>query len=404
MRIAYFDCFSGAGGDMIVAALLHAGADERELRRTLDGLNVKDFTLAIEPVRKQGFAATRFKVSLNEAQKQPHRHLKQIRDIIESATLTDTVKDRAIRIFTRLAEAEARVHGTSVEKVHFHEVGAVDAVLDVVAAVSALERLGVERVLCSPLPVGSGSVKCEHGVMPVPAPAVAELLKNVPIAETAETGELTTPTAAAILTTLAAEFGPIPAIRFDRIGYGAGTREGAVMPNVLRVLIGESAPADSSGDADNVDEVIVLETNLDDATPQQLGHCVDRLLSEGALDAWLVPIQMKKSRPGYVLTVLGRPDQVDGLERIVFAETPTFGIRRSRATRSKLSRRHDTVATPYGPVRVKVGERDGHVTATPEYEDCRAAALTHGVALRTVMAAAADAWRRSPESSKPRED
>ena len=389
MRVAYFDCFSGAGGDMIVASLLDAGADAAALREGLVGLGLGGYTLAIERVNKQGIAATRFHVALDAATHQPHRHLKHIVEIIDSAKLPDRVRDRAKRIFTRLAEAEARIHGATIEKVHFHEVGAVDAILDVVGAVFALELLGVERVACSPIPVGSGTISCSHGVMPVPAPATAELLKGVPIAACDETGELTTPTAAAVLTTLATEFGPMPAMKTASIGYGAGTRDGQKRPNVLRVLIGDAAPTTGA----DVDQVMLLETNLDDATPQTIGYCVEQFFSAGALDVWTQPILMKKQRSGVLLSVLCSPGDAAKMERVMFVETPTFGVRRRLVERAILKRRQETVATPFGEIRMKIGEREGVTTATPEFEDCRAAALEHGAALREVIAAADAAWR-----------
>ena len=388
MSQAYFDCFSGAGGDMIVAALIDAGADPDALRRGLASLGVSGYDLGIESVRKQGFAATRFRVSLTDQGNQPHRHLKHIVEILDGSSLPATVIDRAKRIFTRLAEAEAAVHGSTVDRVHFHEVGAVDAIVDVVGAVLALDLLGVERIVCSPLPTGSGTVTCDHGVMPVPAPATAELLKGVPIAPCEEVGELLTPTAAAVLTTLASEFGPLPAMTIERIGYGAGARDGKHRPNVLRVLTGMPTEAPAT------DEVTILETNVDDATPEILGHCMERLLEEGALDVYAVPIQMKKSRSGVLLCVLCEHEKAADLERLLFAETTTFGIRRHRATRAKLERRHETVPTRFGEIRMKVGEGSGIETASPEYEDCRSAARRHGVALREVMAAAQAGWQQ----------
>lgn len=394
MTTAYFDCFSGAGGDMIVAALIDAGADPDALKQKLSGIGVGGYSINIERIRKQGFAAVRFDVRLDESQEQPHRHLKHVVAVIEAANLPGVVEERSIRVFTRLAEAEAAVHGTTVEKVHFHEVGAVDAIIDVVGAVLALDMLGVTRVVCSPIPTGSGTVRCQHGVMPVPAPATAQLLRGVPLAACDEAGELTTPTAAAILTTLADGFGPMPEMTVRSVGYGAGAREGESRPNLLRVLIGEAAQTDG-GDAD---EVVVLETNLDDATPEMIGHCMERLLDAGALDVYTVPIQMKKSRPGVLLTVLCAGERAAAMERIIFAETPTFGIRRHRATRAKLSRRWETVKTAYGDIRIKIGEHDGVVTVTPEYEDCRAAAIEHGVPLREVMAAAHRAQAGSTRS------
>jgi uncharacterized protein (TIGR00299 family) protein len=392
MNIAYFDCFSGAGGDMIVASLIDAGADADALRRDLASLGVGGYSLSIESVNKQGFAATRFHVELDPEEKQPHRHLKDIVGILEASKLTDRVKQNATRVFERLAEAEARVHGTTIDRVHFHEVGAVDAIIDVVGAVQALELLGVEEVVCSPVPTGSGTVKCDHGVMPVPAPATAELLKGVPLAESDEVGELVTPTAAALLTTLAHKFGPIPAMMVSSIGYGAGTREGVRVPNLLRVLTGRPT------DAGETDRITVLETNLDDASPELIGHCMERLLNEGALDVFAVPIHMKKSRTGVVLTVLCGPGRVAVMERILFAETTTFGIRRYQVDRTKMVRRHETVATPFGDIRMKIGLRNGITTVSPEYEDCKAAAHEHGVALRDVIAAANQAWAARPQS------
>ena len=387
MKTAYFDCFNGAGGDMIVASLVDAGADADRLRAGLDALCLDGFSLSIEPITKQGFAATRFHVELDKTRSQPHRHLGDILEILARADLPPRVRERARGVFERLARAEAAVHGTSIDKVHFHEVGAVDAILDVVGSSLALELLGVERVVCSPIPTGSGTVTCEHGTLPVPAPATAELLKGVPIVGGDSMAELTTPTGAAVLTTLAEHFGPLPSMTVSSIGYGAGDREGAERPNLLRVLVGEAVPG---GD---VDEVAVLETNVDDTTPQVLGHCMERLLAEGALDVYAVPIQMKKSRSGVVITVLCTPQQVGAMERILFAETTTLGVRRHLAARAVMRRRCEQVDTPYGPIAVKVGQRGGVVTATPEYEPCRKAALHYGVALREVMAAAQFAWQ-----------
>ncbi|MBI4718305.1 MAG: nickel pincer cofactor biosynthesis protein LarC [Planctomycetes bacterium] len=393
MSVAYFDCFSGAGGDMIVASLIDAGADAARLRRRLESLPVGGYTLTIEKVTKQGFAATRFVVDLDRAAPQPHRHLKDVLAIIRGAgDLSEGVKGRAGRVFERLAAAEAAVHGITIDRVHFHEVGAVDAILDVVGAVTALELLGVDRVACSALPTGSGTVRCAHGELPVPGPATAELLKGVPLAACEETGELTTPTGAALLTTLADSFGPLPSITVRAVGYGAGTREGASRPNLLRVLVGDA------GDAGESDEIAVLETNLDDTTPQTAAYCMERLLAEGALDVYSLPIQMKKSRSGVLLTVLCECHRVPAMERILFAETPTFGVRRHSVRRTKLRRRVEAVTTPYGTIRVKVGQRADALTATPEFEDCKTAALAAGVSLATVITAAKAAWERSRQA------
>jgi uncharacterized protein (TIGR00299 family) protein len=314
--------------------------------------------------------------------------LSEIRRIIEAAGLPENVARRSLAAFARLADAEAAVHNCSVENVHFHEVGAVDAIVDIVGAMAALDDLGVGRVTCSPLPTGSGTVTCAHGVLPVPAPATARLLQGVPLADCDEVGELTTPTGAAILTTVADSFGPLPAMAIGRIGYGAGQREGRHRPNLLRVILGE--PSGAGG----TDEVVVLEANIDDASPEVLGYCVERLLEAGALDAYTVPIYMKKSRAAALLTVLAEPDRAAELEAIVFAETTTFGVRRHTARRSKLSREVVQVETPFGRIGVKIGWR-GHevVTVAAEYEDCRTAARQLGVPLREVMETAVRAWR-----------
>ncbi len=373
---------------MIVAALLDAGANADELRARLTPFHeptAHGFALHIEKIKKQGFAATKFRVDLNREIQQPHRHLKHVVQIIAAANLPALVAERAIAIFTRLAEAEAKVHGSTIEKVHFHEVGAIDAIIDVVGAVTALDMLGVDRIICSAIPVGSGTIKCDHGLMPVPAPATAELLRGVPIAACDEVGEMTTPTAAAILTTLAESFGPVPALTIRSVGYGAGTRDGITRPNVLRVLIGDAA---ESADDFETDQVAVLETNLDDATPQMIGYCSERLLAAGAWDVFSVPIQMKKHRPGVMLTVLCAPGAVAAMQRIIFAETPTLGIRRRIENRAKLARRIETVQTKFGPIRVKIGEANGVRTVAPEYEDCRSAALQHSVPLHEAMEAA----------------
>lgn len=386
MTVAYFDCFSGAAGDMIVASLVDAGADAAGLKEQLASLRLTGVSISIEKINKQGFSATRFHVRLDENVPRPHRHLADVLAIIGGSGLRDAVKQRSAQVFERLAQAEAAVHGTTVDRVHFHEVGAEDAIVDIVGAVVALELLGVHRIICSPIPTGSGTVRCDHGVLPVPAPATAELLKGVPIAASDETHELTTPTGAALLTTLADGFGPVEPMTIKSIGYGAGTREGKTRPNILRVLIGQAT------DDAEIDEVTVVEANVDDASPELIGHCMERLFNKGALDVFVVPIQMKKSRPGVLLTVLCTRDRIAAMERVLFAETTTFGVRRHEVRRTKLSRRYEAIKTPFGTVRMKIGELDGVVTASPEFEDCREAALRHDVSLREVMAAARAAW------------
>jgi uncharacterized protein (TIGR00299 family) protein len=383
MRFAYFDCFSGASGDMILGACLDAGLPLDALRAALGKLNMAGYTLAASKVRKQGFAATSFQVDVDPQADKPHRHLKHVRQIIEESSLSDAVKQRAIRIFTRLAEAEAAAHGTTLEHVHFHEVGAIDAIVDVVGACVAMDALGIDEVRCSPIPTGHGTVTCEHGVLPVPAPGTAALLKGVPLAECDEPGELTTPTGAAILTTLATAYCAMPAMTIECVGYGAGHREGKTRPNVLRLFIGRGeGPSEA-------DEVAVIEANVDDSTPEAIGYALEKLLAAGALDAFATPIYMKKNRPAVTVSVLAEPARQQELEAILFAETTTFGIRSYRAGRRKLDRSHVEVDTSHGRIRLKVGRRDGKVvTVSPEFDDCRAAAERAGVPLREVMAAA----------------
>ncbi len=395
MRIAYFDCFNGASGDMIVGALLDAGLSIDRLRAALDGLRLSGYAIRAEKVRKQGFAATQFSVDLDAADDHPHRHLSHIRKIIEPAKLPDKTKTMALRVFERLAQAEAQAHGTTVEKVHFHEVGAIDAIVDIVGACVGLCELGIERVAASPVPVGSGVIHCDHGEMPVPAPATAILLQDVPIAPSSESFELTTPTGAAILTTLAESFGPMPAMRIQAIGCGAGRRDGQTRPNLHRLLIGEAEDA-----AGEYDQVVVLEANIDDTSGETLGHACERLLSAGALDAYCTSIVMKKSRPGVMITVLCRPDDAEQMAAILFAETTTFGIRQHLAHRRKLAREHVTVETRYGPIRLKIGRQgDKVISASPEYDDCRAAALDHEASLRDVMAEARRIWEAGSGAS-----
>ncbi len=387
MRCGYFDCFSGAAGDMILGALLHAGVPLDVLREAVARLRLPDVTLIAAQVSRGGLAATHVRIATGEDP--PHRHLPDILRIVEQAAFPPLVSQRIQRVFTRLAEAEAAVHGISPDKVHFHEVGAVDAIVDIVGACVGLDALGLERLICSPLPTGSGTVRCAHGILPIPAPATAELLRGVPLADCDEPGELTTPTGAAVLTTLADSFGPPPAMRITSIGYGAGTRDNGARPNVIRLLVGDS----ETRPADEEDRVVVLETQVDDTTGQTVGFALERLLQAGALDVYTVPIMMKKGRPGHLLTVLCRPAEAVALEDILFAETTTLGVRQYECLRHKLARAEETVSTRFGPVRVKVARRADHVLrAWPEFEDCAALAREHGVPLRTVQDAALAAW------------
>jgi uncharacterized protein (TIGR00299 family) protein len=317
----------------------------------------------------------------------PQRRLGDIREMIDAADLAPRVKQRAIAVFERLAKAEAKVHGMPVDQVHFHEVGAVDSIVDIVGACIALELLGVDRVFCSAIPVGSGLIECQHGLMPTPAPATAELMRDAAISDTQVEGEATTPTAAALLTALSEDFGPLVPMHVKGIGYGAGTREGGMLPNLLRVFVGQ--PQDQS----TAEGVVELAANLDDTTGQIIGSTIERLISAGCLDAWATPAMAKKSRPAWVLSVLCRPADVGRAEELILRETPTLGIRRRLCQRTTLERRFETVETSFGPIRVKVASLAGDdITATPEFEDCRSAAETHHAAVRDVIAAAARAW------------
>lgn len=395
MAWAYFDCFSGIAGDMALAALVDAGCPIDTLRETIERLGLPGVSLRDEKVQRHGLAATRVHVELGPQTGHKHRHLPRILEIIDNAGLAPRAAQRARAVFERLAHAEAAVHGTSVDKVHFHEVGADDAIVDIVCTCVALDVLDVERVFASPVPTGSGTVRCDHGLMPVPAPATAQLLRGVPLADCDEPGELTTPTGAALVAELADRFGPLPAMRLDAVGVGTGAREGKTRPNILRVLVGQAGPSPG----DDVDEVVVLETQIDDATGQLLGHSITCLLEAGALDAFIVPIMMKKGRPGHLLTVLSRHHDADAIEKVVFEQTRTFGVRRYAARRRVLARSHEVVQTRFGRVRVKVGRRGGAVaTAWPEYEDCAKLARKHGVSLVDVQQEALARWQQPDES------
>jgi len=407
MSIAYFDCFAGAGGDMIVGSLLDAGADFDALVAELGKLGAEGYDLRIERVLREGLAGTKFHVDLagprHEHDEQAgvrqegdpadthhaHRNLQDILEMIDRAALAGRADERARRIFTRLAEAEAKVHDVAVDEVHFHEVGAVDSIVDIVGTCVALELLGVDRVFCSPIPIGSGTFRCAHGVMPAPAPATAELLVGVRTAPSSIAGEITTPTAAAVLTTLAESFGPMPAMDVSAVGYGAGTREDGPVPNLLRVFVGRT---DEDG---NADALVEISANIDDCTGEVLGAAMEKLLAAGCADVWASPIYMKKSRPAWTIMVLCEQADVARAEQILFTETTTFGLRRRPVTRSKLRREHRTVETPYGPIRIKVGLRDAEeLTASAEFADCLAAAEAHHVPVKEVLAAARAAYRQ----------
>lgn len=393
MTLAYFDCFAGAAGDMIVASLLDAGADLAALEAELGKLGLQGYHVRTEAVQRGGIGGLRFDVQTGAHggdDPHPHRGLSDILAMIDEAGLGPRVADRARSIFTRLAEAEAKVHRTGVDEVHFHEVGAVDSIVDIVGACVALELLGVDRVLCSAVPVGCGTITCSHGVMPLPAPATAELLAGAKIVHSGIEAEVTTPTAAAVLTTLAEAQAPLPPMRLSAVGYGAGTRARGPVPNLLRVLIGEAAEAEGTADS-----LVELSTNIDDCTGEILAAAIEQLLAAGCVDAWAEAIVMKKSRPAWTLSALCAHGDVEAAERILFSQTTTFGIRRRACVRSKLIRRTVTVETPYGPIRMKEGRHHGElVTASPEFADCRTAAETHNVPVKEVFAAAQTCYRR----------
>jgi uncharacterized protein (TIGR00299 family) protein len=380
MKVAYFDCFAGASGDMILGALMDAGLSPDDLRERLSALRLPGWRLNVQRIVKHGLAA--ISVEVESEAESAERTLGDIEALIANGALPERDRTLALRIFRRLAEAEAQVHGVSPEEVHFHEVGAVDAIVDIVGAVSGLSLLGVERVHVSPLPLGRGFVHAAHSLLPLPGPAVVELLRGVPVVGRETEGETVTPTGAAILTTLAASYGALPPFTIQHVGYGAGRRE-ADYPNVLRVLIGETEIEA------NVEWLVLLETNIDDLNPQVYDHVMNRLFGAGALDVWLTPVQMKKNRPGVLVSVLCQAADEAALTGILFRETTTLGLRRQMTERRRLPREIREVQTRFGPARVKVAFADGQVLrAVPEYDDCKHLAEANGVPLREVLAEA----------------
>ena len=374
---------------MILGALVAAGADRAKLLEQLSLLKVDGFAVDFVTVEKSGLSALHARV--HTAHEHKHRHLSHIRTIIQDSQLSDSVKQRAIAIFTKLAEAEARVHNEPVERVHFHEVGALDAIVDVVGAAICFELLKVDHFVCSPIHVGSGTVEMSHGRFPVPPPAVTELLKGVPFYSTDLKGELLTPTGAAIITTVCNDYGPIPQMRVEHTGYGAGTREYEKFPNVLRVMIGE---VDSGSVTD--EKLWMIETNLDDVSSQILGYVMERAFELGARDCYFTAVQMKKNRPGVLLSILTGEDRKSDLMDLVFTETTTLGVRTYEVTRRALDRELVKVQTRYGPIDVKVAKLNGRVVnEMPEFEQCRDAAQKAGVALKEVENATRLALRMS---------
>lgn len=443
MRIAYLECFSGISGDMFLGALIDAGVSPTLFEETVAALDI-GARLEISRVQRGGISATKVDVynlgekdlprevfraqRVHEDHEHSHSHehshqhshehshehghendghshsrgLKKIKAVIQNAAISRPAKATAIRIFEMLGEAEAEIHGTSIEHVHFHEVGAVDAMVDIVCAAVGAETLSVDQWICSPLNVGGGIVKCAHGTLPVPAPATLKLLTDAPLYSSGPQVELVTPTGAAIVKTLATRFGPFPTMKIENAGYGAGTREFPDHPNLLRITIGESTEVGASLIGN--EKITVLEANLDDLSPQVLAYAMERLLAEGALDVFSVPVQMKKSRPGTLLTVLAKPEDANRLTKLIFAETTTLGVRRREEQRHTLSRRWETVDTIWGPVRIKIANMNGSVSNiisnyAPEYEDCRTLAEAQHVPLRTVMQEAIQQYLRTEQKS-----
>ena len=449
MRIAYLDCFSGMSGDMFLGALIDAGVSPDVLEKTIAALNV-GARLEISRVIRSGITATKVDVFVNgekelpreefwaqgehslahphdhehehssgDAHAHPHSHsptgsragapalhehghgrsLKEIQKIIAAAAISESAKKRALDIFAALGAAEAKIHNEEIESVHFHEVGAVDAMIDIVGAAVGVEALDVEEIVCSPLNVGGGTVKCAHGVFPVPAPATVELLQGAPVYSSGIQAELLTPTGAAIVKTLASRFGAFPEMKIAKSGYGAGTRDFPGHANVVRLTIGEAIPALAAKTSQET--IAVLEANLDDLNPQVFGYVMDRLLEEGALDVFGMPVQMKKNRPGTLLTVLCKPEDAAKLTQLVFTETTTLGVRQRLEQRQVLARRWVTVPTPWGDVRMKIASMNGTVTNyAPEYEDCRRIATEQHVPLKAVMQEATQVYLQTHKPEK----
>ena len=433
MRILYFDCGSGASGDMILGSLIDAGVAIGDVRHALGSLAVTPDAVWTERVQRAGIAATKFQVrgeeaaqakaddvglpsdsgaaSAGHAAAEPghshphdesdrrhapiaHRSLADINCLIDRSALSDDGKTRAKALFQRLGEVEAGIHGTSVADVHLHEVGALDSIVDIVGTVFAIEALGVDRVVASPLNVGGGTVRTAHGLYPVPAPATLKLLERAPIFGGRPRVELVTPTGALLVSGYAAEYGPLPPMRVKRIGYGAGSRDFPDTPNVVRAVIGEADGDTANG---TVEQVVVIEAEIDDMNPQIFGAVMEQLLAEGALDVYYTPIQMKKNRPGTLLTIVASPDRRERLAALVFRETTTIGVRYREMTRERLDRAHVSVDTPYGSVRIKVARRGGViVNAAPEFDDCAGRAAELGVPLKDVQAAATKSFLDLP--------
>ncbi len=392
MRQAYVDCSSGISGDMFLAALIDAGAPVDRLFSELKKLPLGFYEFKRTRALRGGVVGTR--VDIQVPGKQPHRHLADIQALLEQASLPEKSAARALKIFTHLADVEGKLHNVPPSKIHFHEVGAVDAVLDVVGTCVGLELLEISDLVCSPLNVGSGRVNAAHGSLPVPAPATAELLKDIPVYSTGVEGELVTPTGAALVANLASGFGPLPSMKIEKIGYGAGEKDFPGHPNIARLFIGEQIEVVKGELGLPGDEVVsVIEANVDDMNPQLYGYVLEKALAAGALDVTCSSAQMKKNRPGLTISILCEPDKSDALSQLLFEQTTTIGVRIYEARRKVLDREQVTVETSYGAVQVKVARREGKVVnATPEFDDCQRLAVEKSVPLKQVIAAAEAAY------------
>jgi uncharacterized protein (TIGR00299 family) protein len=411
LRVLYFDCFAGAAGDMIVGALLDAGLPLEALQHALGSLAVEGWDVSAERVVKTGISATKFRVhehahihshahphldhdpGHHHHAHAPHHSLKEIESAIGRSALTDAAKVRAIKMFRRLGEAESAIHGIPLDEIHLHEVGALDSVIDIVGAVFAIEWFKADRVVVSPINVGSGMVRTEHGVFPVPAPATVSLVKNAPVYSSGIQAELLTPTGALILTEFATEYGPVPPMTIEKVGYGAGDRDLKETPNVVRVLVGEAESLKPQAPSPKSHGVLVLECEIDDMNPQIFGVLMDKLYAAGALEVFYSAVQMKKNRPGTLMTIVAKPADRERMTEIVFRESTTIGIRHQELSRECLDREMVTVSTTLGAVRFKVARRDGRVlNAQPEFEDLAKLSATHGIPIKDVQALAHKAW------------
>jgi hypothetical protein len=397
MKIAYLDCLSGISGDMTVSALLDAGADLAAIQSAVSSMGLSGVTTTVSQTTRKGFRGMLF--SVDHPPQVVHRNLSTILGLIRRSTISTNAKDIAMRIFERLGRVEAKVHGTTLDRIHFHEIGAIDSIVDIVGAAVAWDELGIQRAYASPIPTGTGTIKIAHGMVSIPAPATAELLSNVPIAPCGLPFEMTTPTGAAIVAELVDEFGPMPSMQVCRIGYGSGQREMPDRPNLLRVLLGHKVPGrktsqgSSSDESSESDQICVLETNLDDVSGEQIGFAIEMAWKNGALDVFTIPIQMKKNRPGVLLTVLCRREDGKRLEEILFEHTGTLGIRHRKQSRSIIPRAEIEIETPWGAVSGKVAMLpSGDVDFSPEYDDCREIASANGLRLVEVIDAAKESF------------